>query len=290
VYFPFRGPEGSSSLLLRPFWLVPLLHSFVDGPWPLQWTLVVPLLGIAAALWNVVCALVTDEQRAGVRRLSAAMLLLGFATTGFGTTLGVAGVLWIVMMHSILLLWYDDMEGGLSLVPMIVLFIAAWWTAAAAAGARNVVLSGAAWLVGMAGGAATLLWPNTSGRKRAAAVWRQRLLILLLVVAGAASGALTRFAAEPVAAEVGAGLSAFGLLDVRPWIGTAGLDPGHRRVAALPVAPLLPLLLVLVAIASLFRRLWIRPSRGDAAAQPPGADRARALRRRVWWFPGGGDG
>ena len=289
VYSPFRGPGGSSLLLLRPFWLVPLLRSLVDGPWPPQWTLLAPLLGVAAALWKVAGALVVDRRRAGLRLLSAAILLLGFATSGFGTTLGVAGVLWIVMMHSILLLWYDDMEGGSSLVPMIVLFIAAWWTAAAAAGARNVVLAGAAWLVGMAGGAATLLWPNTSGRKRAAAVWRQRLLILLLVVAGAASGALTRFAAEPVAAEVGAGLSAFGLLDVRPWIGTAGLDPGHRRVAALPVAPLLPLLLVLAAIASLLRRLWIRPCRGDAVAQPP-IDRARALRRRVWWFPGGGDG
>ena len=289
VYSPFRGAGGSCSLLLRPFWLVTLLRSLADGPWSPQWTVVVPLVGIAAALWHAGRALAVDDRRAGFCRLSAAILLLGFATTGFGTTLGVAAVLWIVMMHSILLLWYDDTEAGSKLVPMVTLFVAAWWTAAAAAGARTPVLSGVAWLVGMAGGAATLLGPYTSGRK-GAAVWRQRLLILLLVVAGAASGALTRFAAEPVTAEVGAGLSAFGLLDVRPWIGTAGLDPAHRRVAALPVAPLLPLLLVLAAIVWLLRGLWLRRGPGQSAAQPPAADRARALWWRVWWLPGGGDG
>ena len=284
-----EAPGGASSLILRPIWLVPLLRSLADGPWSPHWTIVIPLVGATAALWNAGRAMAADNPRAGFRRLSAAMLLLGLATTGLGTTLGVAAVLWIIMMHSIFLLWYDDVEAGSKLVPMVVLFVAAWWTAAAAAGARTPVLSGAAWLVGIAGGAATLLWPNTSGRKRAPAVWRQRLLILLLVVAGAASGALTHFAAEPVAAEVGAGLSGFGLLDVRPWIGTTGLDPAHRRVAALPVAPLLPLLLVLAAIVGLLRGLWLRRGPGQSAAQPPAADQARAL-RRVWWLPGGGDG
>jgi hypothetical protein len=272
---------------LRPIWLFLLMRSLVNGPWPLQWTLLVPLVGIAAALWVVASSFVAGDD-AGDRQLSLAALLLGFASLGFGTSLGVAATLWIVLLHSLLLIRNDDTGGGTGTVPFLALLFATWWTAAAAAGARSMMPVGAAWLVGMAGGAAALLRSRFAGVRPWHILRRDRLLLVLLGAAGVASGVLTRFVAEPVVAQVGAGLSAFGLLDTWPWIGVAGLDPGHRRVAILPLAPVGLLLLVLAAMAWLSRRLWLRRDVSPGEQADPFS--IGAITRRVWWLPGGGDG
>ena len=155
----------ASGVSLAPLWLVLLLRSLADGLWPLQWTLLVPLLGIAAALWVVGRGLVEHRQSA-VPRVSAAMLLLGFAAIGFGSTLGVVAVLWIVLMHALLLLSIVDGEDGTQVVPILALFVAAWWAAASAAGARGMFLAGAIWLVGIVGSVAVLLWPYIAGSGR----------------------------------------------------------------------------------------------------------------------------
>lgn len=272
---------------LSPLWLLLLLRSLADGPWPLQWTLLVPLVGIATALWSVAGAFVEDGP-ARVRRLSRAMLMLGFAASGFGTTLGVAAALWIILMYDLFLLWSDDSERGARVVPIMALLLAVWWAAAAAAGARSMLPAAAAWLVGIVGSVAVLLWPRSESEGRFRVGGWDVMLLLVVVAASVTGGVLTRFAAEPVAAQLGAGLSAFGLLDTWPWIGVAGLDPGHRRVATLPLVPLVVLLFVLAAAAWLTRRLWSQ-SAASSPEQPASIELAD-MARRVWWLPGGGDG
>lgn len=277
-----KGRGSLEARVLQPLWLLLLVRSLADGAWPLQWTLLVPLIGIVTALWIMAGAFVEDG-RTGVQRIRATMLMLGFASIGFGSTLSVAAVLWIVLMSDLLLLWSDDVERGARVVPISVLLFAAWWAAAAAAGARSMLPAAAAWITGSAGSVAIVLWPRSTRDGRFHADGWDVLLILLLVSAGVTSGALTRFAAEPVAAQLGAGLSAFGLIDTWAWIGVAGLDPGHHRVAMLPVVPLVMLLMVLVAAAWLTRRLWVRRSAAPSQAQPAAVELA-GVARHVWWL------
>ena len=312
------SPRGAGSsgyeLVLRPVWLVPLLRSLEAGPWPLPAVLSVPLLGAALAALAAIEVLAIRDRRRGAERLLAAMLLWAFACVGLSTTLGVVAALWVLLAHALAVLWMGE-NGEMAPAAMLVpLFAAAWWSGAALAGARAWLPAGVVWFAGIAGGGAFLLEPmaapppRTSVRiarwhRRTGAVARGILLLLLALFAPL----MTRFAGLRVADQLGAGLTAYGLIDIRPWIGIGALDAANRRVALLPSVALLPLLLVTLAVTWLVLRVLGRrtspaprgyppPLQGEGSDSPPSLPGKGVgglgpfVRRRVWWVRAERDG
>ena len=307
-----RSDDIGWERLLRPFWLFPLLRSLETGPWPIAWTLLVPLLGTVAAVGAAIDLLRARDARRGMERLLAVVLGMALVCGGLNTTPGVAGAVWVVLAHGLLLVASRGGSGRISPPAcLLLLFVAGWWTAAAATAAGAFLVAGLVWLAGMAGSVAPMVWPDSGalpetpqpphangvpGRGFAGAVSAALVLVLLALFAPL----LTEFLALPVADQLGAGLTPFGLLDIWPWIGMAALDAAHRRAALLPSVALTPLLLVTLAVTWLLLRLGTplvylltRRSplpRASEESAVPAAAAIQSIRNRVWWVRARRDG
>ena len=280
-------PEWEAAL--RPFWLFPLLRSLQAGPWPVPWSLLVPLLAAVVALALAIGALASADRRAGAERILVAVLAMALVCAGLSSAVGIAGVLWVLLAHGVL---YHHLGGGRRagspLTVFLLLFLAAWWTAAAAATSKGFMVAGMVWWAGIAAGVAPLWWRGVplSGRRPAYAAFAASLLSFLLFV-GLMIGApaATRFVALPVIAQLDPGLTPHGLLSLWPWIGVGALDSGHSRAAVLPTLPLLALGLVLLALAWLGLRIRRHGYVYDSTEPPPDHDPADDPRDRLWWAP-----
>ncbi len=298
-------------LLLRPIWLFPLLRSLESGPWQIAWALLVPVVGAAAMLWTAMEALRARNSRRGMERLLAVVLGMALICAGLNTAPGVAGALWALLAHALLLLWMPG-DNGRAVLPacFLMLFVAGWWTAGAAAAAGAFLVAGAAWLAVMVAGIAAVLWPDRAVTRegylaRRHPPFRHRarrggtgvaMVGLSLVLLALFAPLATEFLVVPVVDQLGAGLTPFGLLDVWPWIGVAALNAGHRRVALLPTVALAPLLLTVMSAVWLLLRLAARPPRsltrqplagvseGPRVLPSPLVPLITGLRRRIWWL------
>ena len=276
-------------VVVRPFWLFPLLRSLQAGSWPAPWSLVVPLLGALAALGLAVGALSSTDSQSGTERILLTVLAMALVCSGLSSAVGIAGALWALLAHGLLFLHLGaGRRGGSPLIVILLLFLAAWWTAAAAAAARGFAVAGMVWWAGMAAGVAPIWWRRTSApsEQRAIAAVAAPLLTMLLFIGYMLGGPVaTRFVALPVIAQLDPGLTPHGLLELWPWIGAGALDAGHGRAAVLPTLPLLALWGVLLSLVWLGLRA--RPHGGiderpEPAAEPDGAGDPRD---RLWWAP-----
>jgi hypothetical protein len=269
--------------VLRPLWLFPLLRTLQSGPWPSPWPLVVPLFGTAGAAWAAYRAFTTSDGGQVIERVSSVMLLMALVCAGFNSATGVAGVLWVILAHALLLLWTRAEPWHGSPVPLFLpLFLAAWWTTAAASSGRAFLLAALVWLAGCIGTAALVChYPQDRPQRMNGAP-----LLLVCLLAGltmAFTPLVTRFVARPVIDQLDPGLTPFGLLDDWPWIGVAALDPGHLRTELWPSVALVPLFLVPLAVIWLLLRILTRPRQEELPQLPAGETLADRLGDRVWW-------
>ncbi len=310
--WPTHWLDGNDfEVALRPFWLLSLLRSLENGPWPLAWTLFVPLVGSVAALVAAAQAMTARECENSVERLLAAVALWALACIGVNTTLGVVAALWVMLAHSLLLVFLWKRERTPRLLIGCLLFVAGWWTVAALAGAKAFLLAGLVWLAGAALTWASFVRTNAPARDESNVFWRRwsaavsaTLAATVLIPLALFSGLVTRTVGLRIADGLGAGLTAFGLVDTWSWIGVGALDAARQRVGLLPIVPLTLLWLVVLAVIWLAARLMDR----RMLASPLGrrqlertlpallgpaveADEAeREIRSRVWWLDTGRDG
>jgi hypothetical protein len=153
---------------------------------------------------------------------------------------------------------------------------------------------------------------NSPARDESNISWRRwspavsaTLAAIVLIPLALFSGLVTQVVGLRIADGLGAGLTAFGLVDTWSWIGVGALDAARQRVGLLPIVPLALLWLVVLAVTWLAARLMDRRMlasplgcRQEAESNLPAllspaveADEAdRAIRSRVWWLDTGRDG
>lgn len=294
VPWPPRRASGERwELLLRPIWLIPLLHTLQAGPWPIAWVLLMLLTASVGMGGAVVGALSTLDRRHGSERLLTALLLMAFLSIAISSAAGIVAALWVILAHSLLLLWTRGAtHQPRPLAPFALLFLATWWAGGAASGAGAFLVTGAIWLSGTACALASLLWQDMTTstiNSRRRAVFERLGVFIRTIGTGAIMLMMpffTRFVALPVADQVDPGLTSFGLLDHWPWIGVAMLDAAHRRVALLPIGALAPLFAVLLAAAWLLGRLVVRTPPSEIPATPEDEGVWAGVRAHVWWIRG----
>lgn len=263
---------------LRPYWLFPLLRSYAAGPWP-AWSTLLPLLSGAAAIWAARDALVSADAAFRRERILACLLATALGCASLGSAVGVAGTLWIVALHGLLVGISDGTGQPMQGVGSGAIALALWWAAAAAAAAGAFLLAA---MVGLAG--LTVIFALISSpHVPAPAGWAARVVgTLSLTSAVLVMPVVTRFAAVPVVDQLDPGLTPFGLLDVWPWIGVGALDAAHRRVAILAGPVVAMLALVLLAAIWLLLRFVRPPRRVVPALMAEG--QCEPTWRRVWWL------
>jgi len=274
-------------LILRPLWLFPLLQSLEAGPWPVGLALVAQLAGAMAAVAAALEAFVARDQARRHERTLASLLSMALVCVALNTAPGVAGALWALCAHGWLLLGMGRRD-----LPAAVLwlFVPVWWAAGAAAAAGGFLAAAALLFAGIILALVSLLGRTTmTGQSASATPLRPSAATPVAVTATAVllmlfAPVVTRFVALPVIDQLGAGLTAFGLLEVWPWIGIGIQDAGHRRVAAVPGVALVPLLGVVAA------GLWLLlRAVGRVAPVPLSIQAVRQtspldlVRDRVWW-------
>lgn len=310
--WPAHWLDGNDfEVALRPFWLLSLLRSLENGPWPLAWTLFVPLVGSVAALVAAAQAMTAREREHRVERLLAAVSLWALACIGVNTTLGVVAALWVMLAHSLLLVFLWKRERTPRLLIGCLLFVAVWWTVAALAGAKAFLLAGLVWLAGAALTWASFARTNAPARDESNISWRRWSTAVsptpaatVLIPLALFSGLVTQVVGLRIADGLGAGLTAFGLVDTWSWIGVGALDAARRRVGVLPIVPLTLLWLIVLAVTWLVARLMDRRMRAAPLRRPQAesnlpallspaieaGEAERVVRSRVWWLDTGRDG
>jgi hypothetical protein len=207
--------------------------------------------------------------------------MMAFVAVSQNTILGVVASLWALAMYAALVAVTPKTFASLTIV-CITFSVAGWWTTGALAAAGGFLGAIVVCFTSVAVCIATLL--RFAGRELPQASVAGRSLVVLLTVALVlATPWVTTTLALPVAQQLGAGLTAPGLLDVWPFIGVSALDAGHRRVTLAPSIVLGCLFVFVWAAVWLASRIRVHvermpdaPASTDDAAQP-------TVRARVWW-------
>ncbi len=284
---PLAGGEDWEPVL-RPLWLFPLLQSLEAGPWPVGLALAAQLAGAVAAVAAAIEAFAAPDQARRYERMLASLLSMALVCVALNTAPGVAGALWALCAHGWLLLGMGRRDRQAA--ALLWLFVPVWWTAGASAAAGGFLAAAALLFAGILLALVSLLGRTTmTGQSAASTSLRPSAATPVAVAATAVllmlfAPVVTRFVALPVIDQLGAGLTAFGLLEVWPWIGLGIQNAGHRRVAAVPGVALVPLLGVVAA------GLWLLLRAVGRAAPVPLSLQAEQqtspldlVRDRVWW-------
>ncbi len=274
---PWSGGSGAgeAEIVLRPFWFVVLLRSLVLEPWPVATVIVVTTLGTVLLImgaWSVLrtAPMVTRD------RMLAALLVMTLVAIAQNTTLGIVAALWTLTMYALLVVLGPSRRLAPLASVAITFGVAGWWTAGAVGAAGSFLGVAAVVLTTVAACVAALLGAAESPRRSSVTYF----VTLVALVVGMPW--LTMTVALPVAQQLGAGLTAPGLLDVWSFIGVSAMDAGHRRVTLAPSIVLACLFVVLWAAVWLLSRL-----RGLDSARPLGPlDEGTHVdvRARVWWL------
>ena len=285
-----RDEHADWELVLRPLWLFPLLRSLEAGPWPVGLALFAQLAAATAVLAAAVDALTTTSEARRRERTLGGLLGMALLCTALNTAPGVAGALWALCAHAVLLLFLRGQPQTVPGAALLWLWLPLWWTAGAAAAAGGFLVAAMVSFAGIALAVTVTIGPKAAalrGTDRIGTIGAAGLGLLLMLFAPA----ITRFVALPVIDQLGAGLTAFGLLEVWPWIGIGIQDAGHRRVAVTPSVALVALLGVIVAVLWLLLRAVGRNlSPALTFADADGPTPFERIRSRVWWARPHGDG
>jgi hypothetical protein len=271
----FGRRAARAEVVLRPFWIVATLRTLMLEPWPVA-TMVLATTAGVITLALVAYTLLRSAPALDHERMSALLLIMALVAAAQNTTLGVVAALWaLAMVAALVAMSRADAPPSFTLA-CVTLGTAAWWTAGAVAAAGGFL---AASVVCIAAVMVCVAAALTSGRSSRAGRFGVSLLLLALLVGTPWTASTFGL---PVADQLGAGLTALGLVDAWGFIGTSALDAGHRRVTLLPSIVLGSLLAVLWAALWLMARIGGRISpapRTSSNASAPPLDRAR-----VWWL------
>jgi hypothetical protein len=249
-----RAAADDAAPLVTVMWLVPLVRSWAYGPWDAAWSLLP--LAIGAAGWWASAALAGRRPAYASERAYLHSCVL--AGLGLASGAGMAAAL--LALLAALAIDSSPAHGWRATMRLVLLLASAWaMSGALVAGGAALVLP----LVWLALGAMHL------NRRDAVAPrhdWRAVPLTLLGVMG-------IMLSLLPATIEhLQAGLTVFGDLATRPWIGFALLDAARREVIAAPLLFMLALGAVMVAISALLPAASPLP---EATAAPVPA---------VWWL------
>ncbi len=250
-----RDAADDASPLVTVAWLMPLVRSWAYGPWDTAWSLLV--LGIGAAGWWASAALAWRRPAGG----SDVAYLHGCVLAGLGLASGAGLTAALLALLAALAIDGSPAHGWRATMRLVLLLVSAWATSGALIAGGAALLLPLVWLA---------LGAMQLSRRGVAAVrhdWRAVPLTLF----GAMGVVLSLLPAT--IEHLQAGLTVFGDLATRPWIGFALLDAARREVIAAPLTFMLALGAVMVAISALLPAPPMPPPETAAAPVPA-----------VWWL------
>jgi len=257
-----RAPEESPLVALGC--LYALLRLFSLGPWNLGWLFAALLAGGGVALWAAwSAAAAPPAEVAPWLGLYLGGLVVAGAGLASGAGITLAG--YALLLGPLLRLGLSNPQPQRALwplsaaVPLSAPFVAAWMGVAAAAAGGVTVLAVALW-------AAALLAALPPARLAASAPpavdgERGPATVAALTAAGL-SAALGLGAPlvvlgllQPLVAQLQAGLTPFGAIELWSWAGLIALDAARQPVATIPSLALAALMVILSALCWVALRL-----------------------------------
>jgi hypothetical protein len=288
-------PHDGGVAFTRIVWLYPLLRLYVLGPWNDGWSLATVLLGASGATWAALAALTQASVRARASAARRCFLGLLLAVIGLGTSAGVAAACYLALTYVLLCavalprgvpqerapgpaLW--ALSGAL---PFTAPFVAIWMSTSAAAAAGVTALAGVCWGVALLYAVHTMFdGPYLAGDLT--------IIGLASAILGIGAPLVALGLIQPVVEQLQAGLTAYGVLAIWPWVGVGATDSGNRVATSFPTVAVAALMLVLAALVFLlahWRRLADPPAAAGRPATPPGNSVLDLIRDEVPWLGGG---
>jgi len=246
-----RSEPDDAAPLATLLWLLPLVRSWADGPWDTVWSLL-PLAVGATGWWA--SAVLAPHRPAGAGEQA---YLHGCVLAGLGLASGAGVAAALLALLAALACGAGPAHGWRATMRSVLLLVNAW------------AISGAL----IAGGAALLLplvWLALGAmvlNQRAVTAPRHDWRAVPLTLLGVMGSVLSMLPA--IIEHLQGGLTVFGDLVVRPWIGFALLDAARREVIAAPVLIILALGAVMVAIGALAPAATAAPTTPAAPVATP---------------------